>query len=71
MRVFPIESRRLAIDPLFSSGKLIVKDRGITASVLWGRNKSGESIREIAKDYGLEEIEVREAIDDYEWKKAG
>jgi uncharacterized protein (DUF433 family) len=70
MRVFPIESRRLAIDPLFSSGKLIVKDRGITASVLWGRNKSGESIREIAKDYGLEEIEVREAIDDYEWKKA-
>jgi uncharacterized protein (DUF433 family) len=70
MRVFPINSRRLAIDPFFSSGKLIVKDRGIAASVLWGRNKSGESIPEIAKDYGLAEIEVKETIEDYEWKAA-
>lgn len=68
IKVFPIKSRRLAIDPLFSSGKPIVKDRGITASVLWGRNKSGESPLEIAKDYGLEEIEVKEAIEDYEWR---
>ena len=70
IRVFPINSRRLAIDPLFSSGKPIVRDRGITASVLWGRNKSGESIPEIAKDYGLAEVEVKEAIEDYEWKAA-
>ena len=69
-RVFPMNSRRLAIDPLFSSGKPIVKDRGITASVLWGRNKSGETVREIAKDYGLAEVEVKEAIEDYEWKAA-
>jgi uncharacterized protein (DUF433 family) len=70
IKVFPINSRRLAIDPLFSSGKPIVKDKGITASVLWGRSKSGEGIPEIAKDYGLTEIEVREAIEDYEWKAA-
>jgi len=70
LKVFPIHSRRLAIDPLFSSGKPIVKDRGITASVLWGRNKSGESELEIARDYGLTEIEVKEAIEDYEWKAA-
>jgi uncharacterized protein (DUF433 family) len=70
LKVFPIHSRRLAIDPLFSSGKPVVKDRGITASVLWGRNKSGESELEIAKDYGLTEIEVKEAIEDYEWKAA-
>jgi len=70
IRVFPINSRRLAIDPLFSSGKPIVKDKGITASVLWGRSKSGEAIPEIAKDYGLTEIEVKEAIEDYEWKAA-
>ncbi len=68
IRVFPINSKRLAIDPLFSSGKPIVKDRGIMASVLWGRSKSGEPIPEIAKDYGLAEIEVAEAIEDYEWK---
>lgn len=70
VRVFPINSRRLAIDPLFSSGKPIVRDKGITASVLWGRKKSGEEIPEIAKDYGLTEIEVEEAIEDYEWKVA-
>jgi uncharacterized protein (DUF433 family) len=68
VRVFPINSRRLAIDPFFSSGKPIVRDKGITASVLWGRNRSGESEKEIAADYGLTEIEVKEAIEDYEWK---
>jgi uncharacterized protein (DUF433 family) len=70
LKVFPIHSKRLAIDPLFASGKPIVKDRGITASVLWARNKTGESIPEIAKDYGLRTIEVKEAIADYEWKVA-
>ncbi len=69
-KVFPINSRRLAIDPLFSSGKPIVRDRGITASVVWGRHKSGESPFQIAEDYGLTETEVREAIEDYEWKAA-
>jgi len=70
VRVFPIKSRRLAIDPLFSSGKPIVRDKGITAVVLWGRSKSGDSIPEIAKDYGLTEIEVQETIEDYDWKVA-
>lgn len=70
IRVFPIHSKRLAIDPLFSSGKPIVKDKGIMASVLWGRTKSGETVAEIARDYGLTDIEVQEAVEDYEWKAA-
>jgi uncharacterized protein (DUF433 family) len=70
IKIFPIKSKRLAIDPLFSSGKPIVRDRGITASVLWGRSKSGESIPDIARDYGLTEIEAQEAIEDYEWRAA-
>jgi uncharacterized protein (DUF433 family) len=70
IQIFPMHSRRLAIDPLFASGKPIVKDRGITASVLWARRQSGEKIPEIAKDYGLTTIEVKEAIEDYEWKVA-
>jgi uncharacterized protein (DUF433 family) len=68
IRIFPINSRRLTIDPNFSSGKPIVRDRGIAASVVWGRSKSGEAVPEIAKDYGLTEIEVKEAIEDYEWR---
>jgi uncharacterized protein (DUF433 family) len=70
IRIFPINSRRLTIDPNFSSGKPIVRDRGIAASVVWGRSKSGEAVPEIAKDYGLTEIEVKEAIEDYEWRAA-
>lgn len=70
IRVFPINSRRLAIDPLFSSGKPIVKDRGVTASVIWGRSKSGEAVAEIARDYGMTDIEVTEAIEDYDWQAA-
>jgi uncharacterized protein (DUF433 family) len=70
IRVFPINSKRLAIDPLFSSGKPIVRDKGIMASVLWGRSKSGEPVSEIARDYGLTDTEVQEAVEDYEWKVA-
>jgi uncharacterized protein (DUF433 family) len=70
IRVFPMHTKRLAIDPFFSSGKPIVRDKGVMASVLWGRSKSGESIPEIARDYGLTEVEVQEAIEDYEWKVA-
>ena len=70
VRIFPINTRRLAIDPLFSSGKPIVRDRGVSASVLWGRKNSGETEAEIARDYGLTEVEVHEAIEDYEWKAA-
>lgn len=69
-RVFPINSKRLAIDPYFSSGKPIVRDRGITASVLWGRSKSGENFAQIAGDYGMSEGEVKEAIEEYAWKVA-
>lgn len=68
IKVFPINSKRLTIDPLFSSGKPIVRDKGVTASVIWGRSKSRESVGEIAKDYGLTEIEVQETIEDYEWR---
>jgi len=70
IKVFPINSRRLEIDPLFASGKPTVRDRGITASVLWGRSKTGESIAELAEDYGLAELEVKEAIEEYAWKVA-
>jgi len=69
-RVFPINSKRLAIDPYFSSGKPIVRDRGITASVLWGRHKSGENFAQIGDDYGISPSEVKEAIEEYEWKVA-
>jgi uncharacterized protein (DUF433 family) len=67
IRVFPIHSRRIEIHPFFSSGKPVVKGKGIMVSVLSGRKNTGESIPEIAKDYGLTKLEVQEAIEDYEY----
>ena len=69
IQVFPIHSRQLAIHPLISSGKPIVKGKGIAASVLWARERTGELIPEIAKDYGLTQVEVTQAIQDYAWKE--
>jgi uncharacterized protein (DUF433 family) len=65
-QVFPIYSNRIAINPLLSSGRPIVKGTGIMVSVLIDRAKAGESIPELAKDYGLQPLEVEEAIQEYE-----
>lgn len=70
IQVFPINTRRLAIHALVSSGKPVVKGTGIVASVLWGRQQTGEDISEIAADYGLRQREVEEAIEEYHWKAA-
>lgn len=64
IQIYPMYSKRLAINPQLSSGKPVVKGTGIMASILRDRNKSGESIAELAKDYGLKPIEIKEAIEE-------
>lgn len=64
-QVFPIYSSRIAINPLMSSGRPIVKGTGIMVSVLIDRANAGETIPELAKDYGLQPVEVEEAIQEY------
>jgi len=64
-QVFPIYSSRIAINPLMSSGRPIVKGTGIMVSVLIDRANAGESIPKLAKDYGLRPVEVEEAIQEY------
>jgi uncharacterized protein (DUF433 family) len=60
--ITPIHAHRLAIDIGVSSGKPVVRGTGIVASVLRDRKEAGESIPELARDYGLTPIEVRQAI---------
>lgn len=67
IQIFPMHSDVIEIHPFFSSGKPVVKGKGIMLSVLWGRRKTGEPLPEIAKDYGLTTFEVKEAIKDYEY----
>ena len=49
------------IDPRISFGAPIVQ--GIATWAIRGRHEAGESVQEIAQDFGLDEEEVREALD--------
>jgi uncharacterized protein (DUF433 family) len=62
--IYPIRTQRLVINPLISSGKPVIKGTGITVTVLRDRAKK-ESIPEIAKDYGLQEFEIEEALKEF------
>src|SRR5205807_3224427 len=55
----------IMIDPMVSFGRPILRDSGILSSVLAGRYKAGDSIEVLARSYGREESEIREAV---EWE---
>lgn len=60
-------SRRVVvIDPDVSSGRPVVYGTGIMTLILSGRNRAGESIGELASDYGLSKRQVEEAIHYFE-----
>lgn len=52
----------VAINPRIAFGKPVIDGTGIPTSIIAERYKTGESISEIADDYGRELIEIEEAI---------
>lgn len=69
LRLFPFVKtegshapRHIAIDPAVGFGRPILRRRGVSTRAIVDRINAGESVEEIAADYGLEEIEVQEAI---------
>jgi uncharacterized protein (DUF433 family) len=69
LRLFPIYPRPtsenakiIAIDPFVAFGKRIVARTGIPTSVIAERYQMGESISELAEDYGSQTLEIEEAI---------
>lgn len=62
LELYPIKTRHLAINPLISSGRPIVKGTGINAMVLRDRLESGEPENDVANDYGLTIGEVKKAV---------
>ena len=76
LRLIPYESkgdmrkpnsapRSIVIDPNVSFGKPILRESGIPTAVLAGRYRAGDSIRTLARSYGREEGEIRQAV---EWE---
>lgn len=57
------EPKLVLIDPRISFGKPILVSVGVPTSVVADRHEAGESIAELAKDYGCEASEIEKAID--------
>ncbi len=56
------EPRAVVIDPYISFGRPVLAGTGIATAVIAERYKAGESIDELADDYGLQRFEIEEAI---------
>ena len=52
----------VAINPRVSFGKPVIHGTGIATAIVAERYKLGESISELSEDYGLEIIQIEEAI---------
>ena len=69
IRLFPFtrkghleEPKAVVIDPQVSFGRPILAGTGIATSMIAERYKAGESIHELAEDYGRQTNEIEEAI---------
>ncbi len=69
VRLFPYTRKEptdaadlIMIDPSISGGRAVIRDTRIAVEVIAERYKAGESIRELARDYGRKPNEIEEAI---------
>lgn len=66
----PDEPKIIAIDPSISFGRPVLVGTGITTTIIAQRYKAGESIEELAEDYGRSTSEIQEAIRCELWLEA-
>jgi uncharacterized protein (DUF433 family) len=53
---------RIVIDPAISFGRPVIAGTGIATSIVAERYKAGESVDELAEDYGLQRPDIEEAL---------
>jgi uncharacterized protein (DUF433 family) len=56
------EPMAVVIDPLISFGRPIIAGTGVPTAVVAERYKAGESIDDLADDYGIKRLDIEEAI---------
>ncbi|MCY4025039.1 MAG: DUF433 domain-containing protein [Acidobacteria bacterium] len=68
-RLYPFTRNRIdaapllvVIDPTLAGGRPVIAGTGLATGILAERYKAGESVGELARDYGLDEEKVEEAI---------
>ena len=52
----------MVIDPRVSFGRPSIIGTGIPTSIIAERYKAGESVEDLADDYGLQPLQIQEAI---------
>ena len=52
----------VVIDPALSAGRPVIAGTGLATQVIAERYKAGESVRDLARDYGRNDAEIDEAI---------
>lgn len=58
----PEEPKAIVIDPYVSFGRPVLAGTGIATTIIAQRYKAGESIEELAEDYGRSTSDIQEAI---------
>lgn len=58
----PGEPKTVVIDPSVSFGRPVLYGTGITTAIIAERYKAGESMHELAEDYGRSSSEIEEAV---------
>ncbi len=64
------EPKAVVIDPQVSFGRPVLAGTGIATAVVAERYKAGESVDDLADDYGLERLKIEEAIRCELWLEA-
>ena len=52
----------VSLNPEIMSGRLVLRGTRIPVNILWGRMKTGERVEDIADDYGIDHMQVRQAL---------
>ena len=56
------DEKTIAIDPSIAFGRPVVTRKSISTAVIADRIDAGESVEDLAEDYGLEPEEIEEAV---------
>ena len=70
VRLFPFsrstgtaaQPKTIVIDPRLSFGRPVLSGVGVPTEIIVDRFKAGDSMDEMAKDYGVDEKEIEEAL---------
>ncbi len=62
LRDLEAQPKNIVIDPLISFGRPTLTGTGVPTNVIAGRFRAGENVKNLAKDYDIEETQIQEAL---------